>query len=77
MTAVDRQCPNCCGENLYRSEPVPSGGGQGPVLLPDLGGWFHFAKFIIVVCADCGLTRFFAEQDAIRKLPKSDRWRRL
>jgi predicted nucleic-acid-binding Zn-ribbon protein len=77
MKPISPQCPNCGGEDLYRNGPVSSGGGYGPVLLPDLGGWLHFAKMTIVVCADCGLTRFFADPEATGKLPKSDHWRKL
>jgi hypothetical protein len=31
----------------------------------------------VVVCADCGLVRTFAVEDALRKLPESKHWRKL
>jgi len=68
-------CPNCGGNQLYKSPPVKSGGGSGPESLPQLGGIFHSARFEVVVCRDCGLTRFFASQDARSKLPSATKWR--
>ena len=56
---------------------VNSGGGHGPILLPGLGGFLHFAAFDVVVCAACGLTRFYTERSALAKLPKAKRWRAL
>ena len=77
MKPISPQCPNCGGESLYRSEPVSSGGAYGPFLLPGLGGFLRYAQLIIVVCADCGLIRFFADPEAAGKLPQSDSWKRL
>jgi predicted nucleic-acid-binding Zn-ribbon protein len=59
-------CPNCCGNELFTNR-VTSGNTRGLYLLEGLGGFFHFAKFDVVVCADCGLTRFFAEPSAREK----------
>jgi hypothetical protein len=47
-----------------RRRRLSSGSGHGPYLLAGLGGFFHFAEFNVVVCADCGLTRLFAEPEA-------------
>ncbi|KAF0179838.1 MAG: hypothetical protein FD161_1180 [Limisphaerales bacterium] len=46
------------------------------MLLPELGRsfWKPIAKFQVVVCAECGLTRFYAEPDARLKLPTADGW---
>jgi predicted nucleic-acid-binding Zn-ribbon protein len=77
MTPVDPRCPNCGGANLYRSEQVSSGTGYAPNYLPGLGGFLHYAQFVLVACADCGLTRFFADQEAAGKIPQSDRWKKL
>ena len=70
-------CPNCGGHNLYRSEEVRSGGPYGPNRLPGLGGFFKSAKFELVVCRDCGLTRFFANREATEKLADSKKWRHI
>ena len=44
METDSRTCPECAGQNLYATT-VGSAGGHGPVLLPGLGGFLHFAKF--------------------------------
>lgn len=69
------KCPECGAASLYRTT-TNSGGGHGPMLLPELGRsfWRPFAKFQVVVCAVCGLTRFYAEPDARLKLPTADGW---
>ena len=54
-----------------------SGGHHGPCLLPGLGGFLSFAQLNVVVCADCGLTRFYAEPEARTKLRTSARWTQL
>ena len=61
---------------LYHNT-VKSAGPYGPVLLPGLGGFLNFAQFKVVVCGDCGLTRFYAEPDALAKLPGAKKWSRL
>jgi predicted nucleic-acid-binding Zn-ribbon protein len=72
-----KACPECGRQNLY-ANTTRSGGGYGPVLLPKLGSfWKFFASFEVVVCADCGLTRFYAEPSARTKLPTTKAWRRL
>ncbi|HVO09237.1 MAG TPA: hypothetical protein VMX54_00675 [Vicinamibacteria bacterium] len=68
-------CPNCGSRTLYEGPSVSSGGGHSPVYLPGLGSFFRAAKFVIVVCRDCGLTRFFAVKEARAKLGESRRWR--
>ena len=37
-------------------------------------GVFHLAKFDVVVCCSCGLTRLFAPREAVDKLAKSALW---
>lgn len=61
-------CPNCDSTELYRSKEVKSGGGHAPNYLPGLGHWYAAANFTVVVCRSCGLTRFFAAQEALDKL---------
>jgi len=67
-------CPNCRGNTLYESQPVGSGGGHAPEYLRGLGRWYRSARFV-VVCRDCGLTRFFAEPEARRRLSESKHWK--
>ena len=68
-------CPECGRQNLYQTTTA-SAGIHGPVLLPRLGTLFHIPVFEVVVCADCGLTRFYAEPSARARLAESGRWRR-
>jgi predicted nucleic-acid-binding Zn-ribbon protein len=70
-------CPNCGSAHLYKSPPVSSGGGHAPNFLPSLGGIFRSARFEVVVCRDCGLSRFFAVQDARGKLSAATKWRQV
>ena len=68
-----RACRDCGGHSLYRTT-ASSGGGYGPILLPGLGRFLKMADFHVVVCADCGLTRFYAAAEALAKLRSSSRW---
>ena len=70
-------CSNCGGRNLYRGQRVNAGGGYAPSYLRGLGGMLSVAKWRVVVCRDCGLTRFFAEPEAREKLGESSKWERL
>jgi predicted nucleic-acid-binding Zn-ribbon protein len=76
MDAV-ASCPNCRGGNLFRSQEISAGGGYAPNYLPGLGGFFGAEKFVVVVCRDCGLTRFFARPQARAKLPEAKKWKRI
>lgn len=69
-------CPECGRPNLHQAR-VAAAGIHGPSFLPGLGGFLDFAKFRVVVCADCGLTRFYAEPSAREKLTASRHWSRL
>lgn len=69
-------CGNCGGGNLYSTE-VSSGGGHAPNYLPRLAPWWSSAKFDVVVCRDCGLTRFFADEEATGKLARAKSWTRV
>jgi len=53
---------------------MSSGGGYAPDYLPGLGRLGRDAKFTVVVCSDCGLTRFFAEPEATARLTNSTKW---
>ena len=70
-------CPECGGKNLYRSQEVSAGGGHAPNYLPGLGGTFTAEKFQLVLCADCGLTRFFARRSATETLRDAKTWSRV
>jgi predicted nucleic-acid-binding Zn-ribbon protein len=73
----DSTCPECGRSNLYLSKEVSSGGGYAPNYLPGLGSFLSSAKFRVIVCKDCGLTRFFASKKALDKLPESSQWNKL
>jgi predicted nucleic-acid-binding Zn-ribbon protein len=71
-------CPECGSRNLYRSKEISAGGGHAPDYLPGLGRSFLFSeKFYLVVCQDCGLSRFFARAQAREKLSQSSKWTRV
>lgn len=71
------QCPECGNASLYASKDVSAGGGYAPNYLPDLGTFFASAKFTVIVCKDCGLTRFYASKKARANLRDSKEWRKL
>jgi predicted nucleic-acid-binding Zn-ribbon protein len=69
-------CPECESANLHTTE-VYSGAHHSAQFLPGLGGYLNPAKFQVVLCGDCGLTRFFAKPQALEKLPRAPRlWRK-
>ncbi len=70
-------CPNCGGNQLYESEPISAGGGHAPNYLPGLGNFFRAEQFRLVLCRDCGLTRFFARPEALVKLGEATKWHRV
>lgn len=70
-------CPECGRSNLHSSVEVSAGGGHAPNYLPGLGSFFASAKFTVVVCKDCGLTRFYASKIARDKLSESGKWRKI
>ena len=53
MTA-DKPCTECGNNKHFSTEVAPGSYGE---LLPL--GWSHGAKYRIVVCGACGLTRWF------------------
>jgi predicted nucleic-acid-binding Zn-ribbon protein len=72
-----RTCPECGSRDQYQAgKPVSAGGGHAPNFLPDLGTWYRPGRFEVVVCADCGLTRYYAEAEARQKLGKAAKWGR-
>lgn len=71
-----RKCPECEGITLY-TRTVASGTGHGPVLLPGLGGFLQYARLEVVLCTRCGLTRFYAQEEAREKVARARGWRPL
>jgi len=72
-----KPCPNCGSGELFRSRPVSAGGGHAPNYLPGLGTWYRAEKFDVVVCQACGLTRFFASEEARQRLSGAEKWSRV
>jgi predicted nucleic-acid-binding Zn-ribbon protein len=70
-------CPSCGGRNLFEGPPVSAGGGHAPNYLPGLGTWWRSESFQLVICRDCGLTRFFASKEAREKLAEAPKWKRV
>jgi predicted nucleic-acid-binding Zn-ribbon protein len=58
-------CPECGGGELYTPE-------KGPTLFREL----PIARFNVVVCGDCGLTRMFARRIDVQAL-KAGPWVRV
>jgi predicted nucleic-acid-binding Zn-ribbon protein len=76
MADTSTPCPECGKSNLYRSVQMSAGGGHAPNYLPGLGTFFTGAKFQVIVCRDCGLTRFYADREARGRLAESKKWTR-
>jgi predicted nucleic-acid-binding Zn-ribbon protein len=74
--ALPASCPVCSGTELYVRR-ISSGGGGAPYYLAGLGKFLHTAEFDVVVCADCGLTQFFAEPLARKNVRNHPDWRRI
>jgi predicted nucleic-acid-binding Zn-ribbon protein len=70
-------CPHCRGNTLFEHGGISSGGGHAPNYLPGLGPWYRSGRFVVVVCRDCGLTRFFASPEARKRLAEAKSWRRV
>ena len=70
-------CPECGSKTLYRGPETSAGGGHAPNYLPGLGKFLSTARFVLVVCRDCGLTRFFAQPEARAKLKESGKWKAI
>jgi predicted nucleic-acid-binding Zn-ribbon protein len=74
-TPSAKPCPHCAGTELYTRRL--SSAGHQIYLLRGLGHFLHFAEFDVVVCANCGLTRFFAEPEARQNARSSADWKPL
>ncbi len=73
---LPKDCRHCGSKSLYAAE-VSAGGGYAPNYLPGLGTFWGAAKFTVVVCKECGETRFFAPAEALDKLEEGRKWQRL
>lgn len=73
MPNLPKTCTNCGGQSLFVTM-VSAAGGYGSNFLPELGGFFHGAKFQVVLCEDCGHTAFFADKDARQKARNNYKW---
>ena len=71
---LSKSCPDCGGDELYCRRISTS--GEAP-FLAGLGSFLHFAAFDVVVCAGCGLTRFFAEPEARKNVKTNEHWKLL
>jgi predicted nucleic-acid-binding Zn-ribbon protein len=73
---LPKSCLHCGGTELYVRR-VSAGGSEGIYLLPGLGSFMHYAQVDVVLCARCGLTRFFAEPAARENVRSDTGWKRL
>ena len=71
---LPKSCLHCGGTELYvrRASAL-----HGINVLPGLGSFMHHAEVDVVLCARCGLTRYFAEPSACENARSDTRWRRL
>jgi hypothetical protein len=74
-TSPGKPCPHCAGTELYSRSMSSS--GEHLYLLAGLGSFLHFAQMDVVVCADCGLMRLFAEPKARANVRSHKEWKRL
>jgi predicted nucleic-acid-binding Zn-ribbon protein len=68
-------CSDCGSSRLYQKEGIEAGASESPNLLPGLGTFFSYASMTAVLCADCGLVRFYASQEARHKA--MEKWARI
>ncbi|CAM4113526.1 helix-turn-helix transcriptional regulator [Shewanella denitrificans] len=73
-----KPCSECKSNRVYQYKKHMEFGGFGGELLPGLApSMFSLAKFLPVVCFDCGHIRFFASKEARDKLEASDNWEEI
>lgn len=69
-------CPHCRSDQVFQSEGLIDSSTIGGELLPGLApGAFSSAKMRGVVCGECGLLRYFVDEDARKKLRSSRKWK--
>jgi DNA-directed RNA polymerase subunit RPC12/RpoP len=70
-------CPACSSERIYKyKKAIAAGGGYAPQLLPGTSA-MSAGKFTPVVCASCGLVRFFADERTVERIEHSKHWSRV
>ena len=67
---LPEKCSHCGGEHLLTSN-IAANGNEGPRLLPKLGSFLFSPRLDVVLCVDCGLTQYFAEESARQKATQS------
>ena len=71
-------CPHCKSDDVFESKHLSDTSTIGGELLPKLApGRFSSAKMRAVICGDCGLLRYFVDDDALKKLHSSPHWKRV
>jgi len=66
--ALPTSCPHCSSTEFYVRR-LSAAGGQGPHFVDGFGKFLHYAHFDVVICAECGLTQFFAAPLARKNVP--------
>ena len=75
--ASHKTCPECGSSELLTHSDISTRGGYGPDLLPGSGGVFTSPKMRAVVCRGCGLIRYYASQETLKKIVQKGEWNRL
>lgn len=70
-------CPECDSTDLYSHGGISARGGYGPDLLPGTSGMFSNAKMRAVVCKNCGLVRYYAGTEALKRIGREEGWNKL
>ena len=71
-------CPQCRSDDVFESKHRVDTTTIGGELLPGLApGAFSSAKMRAVVCGECGLLRYFVDDEALEKMRSSPGWRRV
>lgn len=71
---IEGTCPDCGSTELYSHDGIAARGPHGPDLLPGLSGMLVSAKMRSVVCKTCGLIRFYASAEALKRVNKDNGW---
>ncbi len=73
---IEPTCPICSGKNIFINMAGVSGNIHS-IHLPGLGSFLSDAKLYPTICQDCGLVRFFADEQAMSKVKASKQWKRI
>ena len=72
-----KPCPNCRSDAVYAYKDTVPFTGEHLSFLPGLGTVFAAAHVTPVLCADCGLARYFATDEAREKVTSHSGWEKL